>query len=289
MRAARRRPMTAHGRPKGRFSRLLGRKRRAGDAGHRQAPLTPAKRREKRPFGRPWVAIGRRRAALVMGPHHVEPRSKCPVSEIRTLYDGLARFPARSAARRDAGASQAARNDVRGPRKTALRVAFPASSGRREHLTMAPHRRRVPSCRGNGKNDRIVHESLRKHTWSVVRRDGDPSREPRDDVRWPPMAARRVAFRAFWGRQRRLTMSSIACATLPTQKTGKDDHTCHPIVIEGTSHGARHGLNTTGERRGTPACAKPELRFGEGRSRSFASAKAGRRRQAAARDGGTRR
>ncbi len=48
------------------FSRLLGRKRRAGDAGHRQAALTPAKRREKRPFGRPWAVIGRRRAALVM-------------------------------------------------------------------------------------------------------------------------------------------------------------------------------------------------------------------------------
>ncbi len=48
------------------------------------------------------------------------------------------------------------------------------------------------------------------------------------------MAARRVAFRAFWGRQRRLTMSRIAGATLPTQKTGKDDHTYHPIMIEGT-------------------------------------------------------
>ncbi len=57
------------------FSRLLGRKRRAGDARHRQAALTPTKRREKRPFGRPWAAIGRRRAALVMGPHHVEARS----------------------------------------------------------------------------------------------------------------------------------------------------------------------------------------------------------------------
>ena len=29
---------------------------------------------------------------------------------------------------------------------------------------MAPHRRRVPSCRGNGKNDRIVHESLVQDT-----------------------------------------------------------------------------------------------------------------------------
>ncbi len=135
---------------------------------------------------------------------------QCPVSEIRTLYDGLARFPARSAARRDAGASQAARDDVRGPRKPALRVAFPVSSGRRKRLTMAHHRPRVPSCRGNGKNDRIVHESLRQDTKSAARRDAGASREPRDDVRWPPMAARRVAFRAFWERQRRLTLSIFA-------------------------------------------------------------------------------
>ena len=74
----------------------------------------------------------------------------------------------------------------RGPRKTALRVAFPASSGRRERLTMAPHRRRVPSCRGNGKIDRIVHESLRQDTGSAPPRDAGASREPRDDVRWPP-------------------------------------------------------------------------------------------------------
>ncbi len=57
------------------FSRLLGRTRRAGDGGHRQAALTPAKRRQKRPCGRPWAVIGRRRAALVMGPHHFEARS----------------------------------------------------------------------------------------------------------------------------------------------------------------------------------------------------------------------
>ncbi len=44
-------------------------------------------------------------------------------------YDGVARLPARSASRRDAGASQAARDDVRGPRNAALRVAFPVPSG----------------------------------------------------------------------------------------------------------------------------------------------------------------
>ncbi len=49
-----------------------------------------------------------------------------------------------------------------------------------------------------------------------------------------PMAARRVAFRAFWGRQRRLTMSRIAGATLPTQKTRKDDHMYPLFMIEGT-------------------------------------------------------
>ena len=32
----------------------------------------------------------------------------------------------------------------------------------------------------------------------AVRHDGGPSREPCDDARWPPMAARRVAPRAFW-------------------------------------------------------------------------------------------
>ncbi len=49
------------------------------------------------------------------------------------------------------------------------------------------------------------------------------------------MAARRVAFRAFWARQRRLTISRIAGAPLYAQKTRKDDHTYHPIMIEGTS------------------------------------------------------
>ncbi len=53
------------------------------------------------------------------------------------------------------------------------------------------------------------------------------------------MAARRVAFRAFWGRQRRLTMSRIAGATLPAQKTRKDDHTYHPFMLEGTRPEAR--------------------------------------------------
>ena len=73
----------------------------------------------------------------------------------------------------------------------------------------------------------------------MVSRGPFPSDISRDDARWPPMAARRVAFRAFWGRQRRLTMPRIADATLPAQKTRKDDHTYHPIVIEGTESAAR--------------------------------------------------
>ncbi len=80
------------------FSRLLGRKRCAGDAGHRQAALTPAKRREKRPFGRPWVAIGRRRAALVIGPHPEDGRPhtmdlKAPVLFGEDKYLGVDRLP----------------------------------------------------------------------------------------------------------------------------------------------------------------------------------------------------
>jgi len=38
-----------------------------------------------------------------------------------------------------------------------------------------------------------------------------------------------------------LTMSRIAGATLPAQKTRKDDHTYHPIVIEGTRAGNARG------------------------------------------------
>ena len=41
--------------------------------------------------------------------------------------------------------------------------------------------------------------------------------------------------RALRGRRRRLTMSPIADATFHAQKTREDDHTYHPIVIEGTS------------------------------------------------------
>ncbi len=36
-----------------------------------------------------------------------------------------------------------------------------------------------------------------------------------------------------------MTMSRIAGATLPAQKTRKDDHTYHPIVIEGTGRKPR--------------------------------------------------
>ncbi len=58
-------------------------------------------------------------------------------------------------ARRDANPSQAPRNAVREARKPALRVAFPALPGRRERLTMYPHRRRVRSYRESGKSDRM--------------------------------------------------------------------------------------------------------------------------------------
>ncbi len=41
----------------------------------RQAAVTPSGGGEKRPFGRPCGPLRSRRAALVMGPHHGEPRS----------------------------------------------------------------------------------------------------------------------------------------------------------------------------------------------------------------------
>ena len=112
------------------FPRLLGRKHRAGDAGHRQAALTPPKGAKNDPSGGHRMASrgsrdgppsrgGALLAECPPWPSHVS--SYCDsgyswsVPEIRTLYDGLARFPARSAARRDARASQAARDDVRLP------------------------------------------------------------------------------------------------------------------------------------------------------------------------------
>ena len=61
--------------------------------------------------------------------------------------------------RRDANPSQAARDDVRRPCRAALRVAFPAPPGRRERLPMASHRPPVPSFRGSGEGDRIMHIS----------------------------------------------------------------------------------------------------------------------------------
>ena len=51
----------------------------------------------------------------------------------------------------------AARDDDRGPPSAARRVAFPAPSVRRERSPMHPHRLRLPSCRGNGKNDPTCH------------------------------------------------------------------------------------------------------------------------------------
>ena len=50
---------------------------------------------------------------------------------------------------------------------------------------------------------------------------------------WPPMAARRVVFRVFW--QASAPLDDVPHRRrLPTQKMRKDDHTYHPIVIEGT-------------------------------------------------------
>ncbi len=74
-----------------------------------------------------------------------------------------------SVARRDAGASQAARDDVRGPRgrppHTVAGGTPPGGPpGRRERLPMGPHRRRVPSCRGNGKRDRMIREIVQGST-----------------------------------------------------------------------------------------------------------------------------
>ncbi len=81
------------------------------------------------------------------------------------------------------------------------------------------------------------------------------------------MAARRVAFRAFWGRQRRLTMARIAGATLPAQKTRKDDHTYHPFMIEGTRVPPFKALwwrpNGSGEEG--PDAGTPGARKGRGR------------------------
>ena len=85
------------------------------------------------------------------GDIHVEPLYQPAL--IGTHCDGLSRFPGRNGARRDAGASQAAHDEVRRPRKAALRVVFRASSGRRNRLTMRRHRRRGPSCRGGVKHD----------------------------------------------------------------------------------------------------------------------------------------
>jgi len=55
-----------------------------------------------------------------------------------THRDGLWWFPARSMVSRDAGASQAACDVVRGRPQVAVSVVFPAPSGRRGRLTIPP-------------------------------------------------------------------------------------------------------------------------------------------------------
>ena len=75
--------------------------------------------------------------------------------------------------------------------------------------------------------------AIRLGAWFDVVGAHHESRATTSDGRpWPPEGS---FFAPFGGRQRRLTMSRIAGATLPAQKTRKDDHTYHPIVIEGTS------------------------------------------------------
>ncbi len=89
----------------------------------------------------------------------------------------------------------------RRPRKAALRVAFPVSSGRREHVPVPRHRLRAPSCRGNRKRDPtcrgIVKGGTRKPTrhvpWNCQRgySEADPPRSAAC-----PMRQHRAARRA---------------------------------------------------------------------------------------------
>ncbi len=82
---------------------------------------------------------------------------------------------------------------------------------------------------------------LEHHKRRATTSDGHP---------WPPEGS---FFAPFGGRQRRLTMSRIAGATLPAQKTRKDDHTHHPSVIEGTKSASRRGVRA-------PKAARDDVR-----------------------------
>ena len=58
-----------------RVSRILGRRGRAGDGDPSSSGSDAPRMRETRPFGRSFGVSGRRRAALMMLPHHGAPRS----------------------------------------------------------------------------------------------------------------------------------------------------------------------------------------------------------------------
>jgi len=58
-----------------RVSRILGRRGLAGDAGASSSGFDAPRMRETRPYGRSFGVSGRRRAALMMLPHHRAPRS----------------------------------------------------------------------------------------------------------------------------------------------------------------------------------------------------------------------
>jgi hypothetical protein len=109
-----------------------------------------------------------------------------------TVFRG---HPARRPACRDAQSIATAGQRRRGAQKTALRVAFPVPPGRRERLPMGPHRRRVPSCRGNGKRDRMIREIVQGSTGVADNRkesSGKRSLERHDRLRQggPPIKSR---------------------------------------------------------------------------------------------------
>jgi len=147
---------------------------------------------------------GARRGAGGDLPLGVSWRAKYQQSLIGTHCDGLARFPARSALRRDAGASQAAHDAARKPRQAARRVVFRASSGRRNRLTMRQHRRRGPSCRGCVKHD---------HNESLSMIVGISSRAWRDGGRWRRRSMQEVTDPHHRARLRSACSDTTPCAT----------------------------------------------------------------------------
>ncbi len=73
---------------------------------------------------------------------------------------------------------------------------------------MAPHRARVPSCRGNGKNDRIVHESLGQDTReeSAVSSAVSAHKPPMEPLRG------KIVYRSGAGREVRVSAAEAASA-----------------------------------------------------------------------------